>query len=130
MSEELYSTQMPGGAFNMDATLLTTIHVGRRDRDARPHFLERIEGSGPAGRIKLDRPEMTLGRGEETDITVPTQRASRKHAILTRNGADYAIRDNDSRNGVFLNGVKIYSAELRDGDVVQIADSVFVYHDG
>jgi pSer/pThr/pTyr-binding forkhead associated (FHA) protein len=37
--------------------------------------------------------------------------------------------DNDSRNGVFLNGVKVHSAVLRDGDVIQVADSVFVYHE-
>ena len=38
--------------------------------------------------------------------------------------------DNDSHNGVFLNGVKVYSAVLRDGDVIQVADSIFVYSEG
>src|SRR5438046_2085358 len=84
MSDELYTTQPRGSAPNMDATLLTNIQVSRRDRDARAHFLERIEGNGPPGRIKLDRPEMSIGRGEESDLTIPTPRASRRHAILTR----------------------------------------------
>jgi pSer/pThr/pTyr-binding forkhead associated (FHA) protein len=39
------------------------------------------------------------------------------------------LADNDSENGVFLNGVKIHSAVLRDGDVIQMADNVFVYHE-
>ena len=29
----------------------------------------------------------------------------------------------------FLNGVKVHSAILRDGDVIQLADNVFVYHE-
>ena len=37
--------------------------------------------------------------------------------------------DNDSDNGVILNGAKIHSAVLRDGDVIQVADNVFVYHE-
>jgi pSer/pThr/pTyr-binding forkhead associated (FHA) protein len=37
--------------------------------------------------------------------------------------------DNDSHNGVLLNGVSVHSAVLRDGDVIHVADSVFVYRE-
>lgn len=49
---------------------------------------------------------------------------------MTRQGIDYVLRDENSHNGIFLNGIKIHSAVLREGDIVQIADSVFVYQEG
>ena len=39
------------------------------------------------------------------------------------------MTDNDSRNGVLLNGVQVHSAVLHDGDVIAIADNVFVYRE-
>ena len=37
--------------------------------------------------------------------------------------------ENDSDHGVLLNGVQVHAAVLRDGDVIQVADSVFVYRE-
>jgi pSer/pThr/pTyr-binding forkhead associated (FHA) protein len=37
--------------------------------------------------------------------------------------------DNDSHNGILLNGVRVHSAVLRDGDVIHVADSVFVFRE-
>jgi pSer/pThr/pTyr-binding forkhead associated (FHA) protein len=103
--------------------------AARRDRDIRPHSLEKIEGQGSPQRIKLDGLELIIGRAEDAQVRLQSQRASRHHAILTRRGVEYAVRDNDSRNGVYLNGIKIYSAILRDGDVLQVADNVFIYRE-
>jgi pSer/pThr/pTyr-binding forkhead associated (FHA) protein len=113
-----------------DPTIPTSIVVARRGRDVRPHSLEQIEGEGAPQRIVLDKPELIIGRAEDAGIRLPTQRASRQHAILKRQGVDYVIRDNDSRNGVFLNGVRVHAAALRDGDIVQVVDAIFVYHEG
>lgn len=113
-----------------DATIPTTLVVARRERDVRKHYLEQIEGEGLSQRVTLIQEMLVIGRAEEADVRIPSQRASRQHAIIKRQGLDCAVRDNDSRNGVFLNGVKIHSAVLRDGDILQIADGVFVYHEG
>jgi pSer/pThr/pTyr-binding forkhead associated (FHA) protein len=113
-----------------DATIPTSIIAVRRDREVRPYYLDQIEGEGSPRRIDLVEPKLVIGRGEDASIRVATQRASRQHAFLSRRGIDYAVRDNDSRNGVFLNGLKVHSATLRDGDVLQVADCVFVYHEG
>ncbi len=113
-----------------DANQATSIYLMRRERDLRPFFLEQIEGVGAPQRIPLSKKELVIGRSEQADITVASPRASRQHAFLTRQGTDYAIRDNDSHNGVFLNGIKIYSATLREGDVIQVADCAFIFHEG
>lgn len=117
------STQKP------DLTIASKVVVLRRERAARQHSLEQIEGEGAPQQIPLNRAELSIGRAPESDICVPSTRASRQHAFLARRGAEFILRDNDSHNGVFLNGVKIHSAVLRDGDVIQIADRAFVYRE-
>ncbi len=113
-----------------DATIPTSIIVARKDRDVRPHYLEQTEGEGAPKRITLDSAELIIGRAEDAGVRLASQRASRQHAVLTRRGGDYTIRDNESRNGVYLNGLKIYSALLRDGDIIQLSDCVFIYREG
>jgi pSer/pThr/pTyr-binding forkhead associated (FHA) protein len=113
-----------------DLTISSDIRVACRDRELRPHFLDQSEGEGAPRRITLDQGQMVLGRDELAAIRLPTKSASRQHACLTRNGMEYTVRDNDSRNGVYLNGVRIHAAVLRDGDILQVADCVFTYHEG
>jgi two-component system response regulator AtoC len=73
---------------------------------------------------------LVIGRSPDAEVYVNSTLASRQHAFLRLHGTDCMIYDNDSHNGVFLNGVKVYSAVLRDGDVIQVAESVFVYSEG
>jgi pSer/pThr/pTyr-binding forkhead associated (FHA) protein len=113
-----------------EATIATSISAVRRERELRGCALEQVQGDGSPRQIPLDQPQLVIGRGEDAGIPLASRRASRQHAILTRKGTDYVIRDNDSHNGIYLNGVKIHSAILRDGDVVQVADCAFIFREG
>lgn len=116
--------------FKVDPTLSGIVLTPRRDRDVRPHSLEQIDGEGAPRAVTLAKEKMIVGRAEDADIRLHSQLASRQHALLLRTGVEYKVQDNDSRNGVFLNGVKVHSAVLRDGDILQIAEGVFAYHEG
>jgi pSer/pThr/pTyr-binding forkhead associated (FHA) protein len=70
-----------------------------------------------------------MGRAPDAHVRLSSKRASQQHAFLRVRGTDCVLVDNDSHNGVILNGVKVHSAVLRDGDVIQAADNVFVYHE-
>lgn len=112
-----------------DSTVPTLIVAARRERDVRRHRLQQVEGSGAPRMIPLDREEFVMGRDEAVNIRIDSARASRRHAFIRRHQEGYELLDNESRNGVLLNGLKVHSAVLRDGDVVQVADGVFVYHE-
>jgi pSer/pThr/pTyr-binding forkhead associated (FHA) protein len=112
-----------------DLTVAMKLRMLRRERGPRRHSLEQIEGDGSCAEIVLDADELVMGRGSDTQIRLASKKASRQHAFFRVHGTDCVLLDNDSHNGVFLNGVKIHSAVLREGDVVQVADSVFVYHE-
>ena len=70
-----------------------------------------------------------IGRADDADVRIRHPKASRHHASMFRKNGEYKIEDNGSRNGFYLNGLRVNSAVLREGDVVQITDCVFVYHE-
>lgn len=104
--------------------------IRRMERQDGPFCLQQVEGPGSEQTFLIDKNDMVIGRARDADIRVRSDRISRRHARLERKGADYMIRDNDSMNGIFLNGLKVHSAVLRDGDVIQAGDTIFVYREG
>lgn len=63
---------------------------------------------------------LRIGRALENDIVLNHAIVSRYHAEIFVNGRDIWVRDTNSRNGVFVNRLRIKEEQLRDGDVVQI----------
>jgi hypothetical protein len=65
---------------------------------------------------------LTFGREEENDIVIDDRQVSRQHARIERRAEGVFLRDLESKNGTFRNGVTIrQEVELEDGDTVQIA---------
>ena len=112
-----------------DDTITAIIDATRVHRRERSHQLEQLKGHGAPRRIELGHHEVVIGRAEIADITLLSERASRRHATIVPKKDDHVIRDCDSRNGVYLNGIRVHSAILRDGDVLQIADGIFVFRE-
>ena len=80
----------------------------------------------PPGSIKI-------GRAGDNDIVIPDVLASRHHATLIPEAAGAGtaeIRDNRSINGTFVNGARVDSAMLTDGDTVTIGNVDLVFRDG
>ncbi|MBN2191294.1 MAG: FHA domain-containing protein [Polyangiaceae bacterium] len=96
----------------------------------RPFVLIQLEGPGAPREVPLELPEFVVGRSLQAHFTIDSSRISRQHFTLRRQGPDYLLTDLDSANGVFLNGVRVHSAVLRDGDMVQIGDVVLLYREG
>ena len=96
----------------------------------RPDIFLQIQGPGSPRKILLTKPRIVIGRSTEADVQIPSTMVSRQHIELLRIGHDLVCRDLESHNGLFLNGVQVYSVELREGDTLQIGDVIFVYHQG
>jgi pSer/pThr/pTyr-binding forkhead associated (FHA) protein len=113
----------------VDATaiIISTARARRRHRGTRRHSLEQIEGDGSPRVILLEGEEMIIGRGSDVQVRLTSKSVSRHHAILRVHGTDCMLYDNASHNGVFLNGIKVHSAVLRDGDAILVGDNEFIY---
>ncbi|HEY6584614.1 MAG TPA: FHA domain-containing protein [Gaiellaceae bacterium] len=78
-------------------------------------------GGGRAGEHFVPQGERTtIGRSPDCDIFLDDVTVSRQHAVLRRNGDNFVIEDQGSLNGTFVNRSRIESAELTDGDEVQV----------
>ncbi len=71
-----------------------------------------------------------IGRANDNDIVIPEVLASRHHATLVTTPSGTEIHDNRSINGTFVNGARVDSAVLRDGDVVTIGNIDLVFAGG
>jgi len=70
---------------------------------------------------------ITLGRAAECVFSFDDASLSREHARVMRVGAEYFIRDEGSRNGTFVNNVRLAKAQgLRNGDRVQLGSSTLL----
>ncbi len=104
--------------------------VSAIEQSRRKPRLEQVRGAGsPCSHVIL-LDETVIGRSSQATICIESTLISRKHVVITKNGAEFRCRDLDSANGVYVNGVKAHSAVLHDGDAIQIGDVVFVFHEG
>ncbi|MEI7880777.1 MAG: FHA domain-containing protein [bacterium] len=89
-------------------------------------FLEFTNIDGKRLEVQLEgRASITFGRTQEADICIPETRISRIHAEIRLWDSDYVIKDLNSRNGIYVNGVKVMVAILKVGDVIRIGTHEF-----
>src|SRR5215217_268560 len=69
-----------------------------------------------------DKPYISVGRGEESDIRLDSLQVSLHHARLIKDQDSVLIEDKGSTNGVYINGKRIDHGRKKvdDDDVVQI----------
>src|SRR6185503_19352050 len=71
-----------------------------------------------------------IGRSGDNDIVIAEPAASRFQAELTRTRDGWVVTDQNSRNTTTLNGAPVSaSVVLRDGDVIAVGRTAFVFRD-
>ena len=75
-----------------------------------------------AGRaISIKRNTLLIGRAEECDVRPLSEEVSRRHCAVHVGPADIWAEDLSSRNGTFVNGVRIAEkTKLTSGDVIRV----------
>lgn len=89
--------------------------------------LEILNGGFEGTAHDLDDPEIMIGRSPRTDITLPDDGISREHALILfeEDEGAYVIEDLASTNGTKVNGKRVRSAALAEGDEIQIGQTLF-----
>lgn len=64
--------------------------------------------------------ECRIGRTKTADIFLKDDTVSRNHALIVRNGDEYKIFDQNSANGVIVNGDRVTEAVLKNEDLITI----------
>ena len=88
--------------------MLLVFTSGRRQREA----------------IDIDRARITIGRVAGNDLLLVDDKVSRHHAVIERqDGGRVVLRDLDSRNGTFIDGIRLTGSRvLMGGERLQFGD--------
>ncbi len=85
-----------------------------------------ISGPLKGSTYVLSGREVQIGRESSNALTISDPALSRRHCVLLCENGDYLIRDLESRNGTFVNGMAVRENRLHHGDQISIGDSVFL----
>jgi hypothetical protein len=66
--------------------------------------------------------ELLLGRHQRCDLVFSNLNVSRRHARLVFRDGTWILQDLGSKNGTFVNGVRVQRCELRPGDRLALGD--------
>jgi hypothetical protein len=87
--------------------------------------LKFISGKYQGGEFPLkgDK-QLIIGRSSELDMVLVEDMVSRKHAKISMSGGKITIEDLGSTNGTFVNGEKVKTARIKEGDRILIGTSI------
>ena len=91
------------------------------------HRLVARDGPLKGSVFVLGDAEFSVGRNPSNRLSVSDPSISRQHCIIALQAGQYQIRDLESRNGTFVNGVPVHERALADGDQIQIGNSLLLF---
>ncbi len=68
---------------------------------------------------------LLIGRSPQADLRPDSRMVSRRHAELVNGNEGWVLKDLQSDNGTFVNGIRIQSCFLKNGDRVSFADASY-----
>lgn len=77
----------------------------------------------------LENREMSVGRSPHCDIFLNDMTVSRDHAVIFPVGDEFAIKDDGSFNGIWINNESISQSVMHDGDYIQIGAFVLKFQE-
>jgi hypothetical protein len=112
------------GAFRVRSSVV------RAEPDAPERSAPEAQPGATLGDHPLSDTTTVIGRGAEADIQLTDTGVSRRHAEVTVGAAGIRITDLGSTNGTYVNGVRVTTTSLNDGDRVTVGGSELVLRTG
>ncbi len=85
----------------------------------------RVNGAKALRRVAIRPLPFRIGRLPSLDLSLPSESVSKEHAVICQEGDTLLLRDLRSTNGTFVNGKRVDSATIREGDILHFADFEF-----
>jgi Nif-specific regulatory protein len=89
-----------------------------------------INGALKGSTFPLTEDEISVGRESASHIPLGHNSVSRRHCSIKRDGEEFVIRDLDSFNGTFVNGVPIKEQTLVHTDQIKIGTIALLFLTG
>ncbi|BBO83582.1 hypothetical protein DSCO28_41480 [Desulfosarcina ovata subsp. sediminis] len=72
---------------------------------------------------------LSIGRNPTHHLVIDNYAVSGNHAVIRKADNRYVLKDTNSKNGTFLNGLTVKQATLKNGDVITIGKHSLVFLD-
>ena len=83
--------------------------------------LKVVGGKNDGREIRIKVPEFIIGRGDDAHLKPTSDLVSRRHCSVKIHDGEVIIRDMDSRNGTYVNGVQLESPhKAKSGDKLRV----------
>lgn len=92
-------------------------------RGVKGAWLEVLDGIDQGSRRELSRGAFTIGRAASCNVVADSKLVSQIHARIERTAAALMITDLQSSNGTAINGERMQTRVLKNGDVIELAGS-------
>ena len=86
-----------------------------------------LSGSDEGIAMRLGERKIYMGRMAQNEFILTDTNVSRVHAWIAYEQHRHVLYDAESRNGSFVNGVRITSQRLRDGDEIRLGTTALRY---
>jgi diguanylate cyclase (GGDEF)-like protein len=96
----------------------------------KPAFLIVLNGRGIGTHYTLIRGETWVGRSRNAQIRIDDESVSRLHARILSTAGNAALQDLRSKNGTYVNSVRIRDTRLLNGDIVRVGRVSLKYLSG
>ena len=84
-----------------------------------------VTGGAAGNEYPIERPRVSLGRGPGVDLEFNDGAMSREHCVIEFAGEGFRVRDLGSTNGTRVNSGSVQSADLKNGDRLELGEHVF-----
>ena len=94
-----------------------------------PFPILKYSDSSETLKFEINKPLITVGRDKSSNvICIPNNKISKNHFNIVFLNNEYKIIDNNSTNGIKINGYNTKEAILNNGDIIDIADVSFTFY--
>ena len=85
--------------------------------------LEVVRGPDKRKRVELDLDRIVVGTHEQCDLCLSDPTVSRQHFEIELVARGYAIRDLDSLNGLYADGMRLHDVEVTKGLTLALGET-------
>ncbi|MDA9107313.1 FHA domain-containing protein [Flavobacteriaceae bacterium] len=90
----------------------------------------KFSDSKTSTQFEINNPIVKIGRDKSTNtICISNNNISRNHFSIVYKNNHYTVIDNNSLNGIKLNGRKLKESVLKHADIIEIADLSFTFYE-
>jgi pSer/pThr/pTyr-binding forkhead associated (FHA) protein len=86
------------------------------------------EAFKPRQNFLIDKNPFVVGRGADCDLVLDRFGISKHHARISFDGNQYLFEDLGSKNGAYVNGNRVESVNLQEGDLISLSGTDLIFN--